>query len=112
MLAPFAFSFPGKFFNHAAQMIAMRLQRFDFYTMNINQLMIVAIDKIVCLIEYIRETAGHTRTDVHAGWAEHLHYTTGHRFTAVITPTFRHHKGTRVTHATPFTGSARGRQFT
>src|SRR6478735_9161367 len=85
----------------------MILHAFERDAVDVDQLVVVAIDELAFLIEHIGKAAGHARAEIHAGAAEHDDHAAGHVFAAMVADTFDHGERAGVAHAKTLAGAAR-----
>src|SRR5450631_4091891 len=89
-----------------AQMLHMRPHAFRRYPMDVDQLMVVAIDEIALHIEHIRETAGESRAEIHSRAAEHANHAARHVLAAMIARSFDHGERAGIAHRETLPGGA------
>ena len=75
--------------------------------MDVDQLVVVAIDEVALLVEHIGKAAGHAGTEVDAGTAQHHDHAAGHVFAAMIAHTFDHGVRAGVAHREALAGQTR-----
>src|SRR5690606_189294 len=80
--------------------------------MNIHQLVVIAIHKVIGLVQHIGKATGHARTKIDTGLTKHCHHTARHVFAAVISGALYNHISAGLTHTTALTGSTCSKQFT
>ena len=72
--------------------------------MDVDQLVVVAVDEVALFVEHVREPARHAGTEVDAGVAEHDDNAAGHVFAAVVAAAFDDRVGAGVAHCEAFAG--------
>ena len=78
--------------------------RFRGHGFEFHHSQIAAITEIAGFIQHKGDAAGHAGGEISSGLPQHHHGTAGHVFTAVVTHTFDHGKGTGITHGETFAG--------
>ena len=76
--------------------------------MDVDQLVVVAVDEIAIQVEHVGEAAGEAGAEVEAGAAEHAHHAAGHVLAAVVAGAFDHRDGAGVAHREALARLARG----
>ena len=80
-------------------------------TMNIDQLIIDAVDEASVEIENIGDAPGHAGTKIDPGVTEYSDNAAGHVFAAMVTNTLDYRIGTGVTDRKTFTGKTGSEQL-
>ena len=79
-LAPHGAGFGDVFLDHLPQVAPIGFHDLGIDTMNLDQLVVVLVDEGAIFVEHVREPAGHARSEVDAGLAEHRDQAAGHVF--------------------------------
>ena len=66
--------------------------------MNVDQLMVVAIDEVALQVEHVGESAGEPRAKIHTGATEHAHDAASHVLAAMIARTLDHCERAGIAH--------------
>src|SRR6202042_1703534 len=88
LLTPWALRRADVQLDEALQMLQMRLHGFGVNAADVDELMVVAIDKIALKVEHVGKAAGQSRPEIDSGPAEHAHDSPGHVLAAVISRAF------------------------
>ncbi len=89
----------------------MRLHGLRGNAMDVDQLVVVAIDEIPVQVEHVGEAAGQAGAEVDAGAAEHHHHAAGHVLAAVVAAAFHHRHRTGIAHREALARGAGGKQL-
>ena len=92
-------------------MLHVGAHAFGRHAVDVDQLMVVAVDEIALHVEHIREAAGESGTEVHPGAPQHANDASGHVLAAVIARALDHRERAGVAHGETLAGGSRGVQF-
>src|ERR1700733_4275143 len=107
LLGPRALRLAGVRLDEALQMLQVRLHRFGVDAADVDELMIVAVDKIALEVEYVGKSPGEAGSEIDPGPAEHAHDSARHVLAAVIAGAFHHGDGAGVAHGEALSRDAR-----
>src|SRR5450631_1544599 len=110
--APHAAGEVDVLFDQPAQVLYMRPHSFRRHSMDVNQLMVVAIDKVALHVEHVGETAGESRAEINARAAEHQDHAARHVLAAMIARPFDHGERAGIAHREALPGGAGRVQLT
>uniref|UniRef100_A0A914Z101 Uncharacterized protein n=1 Tax=Panagrolaimus superbus TaxID=310955 RepID=A0A914Z101_9BILA len=79
--------------------------------MDVDQLVVVAVDEIAVHVQYVGQAAGEAGAEVQADLAQHQYHAIGHVLAAVVTGTFHHRQRAGVAHGETLTRAASGKQL-
>ena len=76
--------------DQASQVLYVGTHAFRGYAVNVDQLVVVAIDEVPLHVEHVGEAAGESRAEIHAGAPQHSHHAARHVFAAMIARALHH----------------------
>ena len=93
------------------QVMQVRLHALRRHAMDIDEFVVVAIDETSVDVQHICKTAGHARTEIHAGASEYDHDAVSHVLAAMVASTLDDGSRAGIPHRKAFTRSPGGKQL-